>query len=403
MAQWRKTGDVYVSKNGNDNTGDGSATNPFASIQKGVDALSTGQKLIVGTGKYEEAVSNGHPTNEIIGDGLVIWDGNSLVGQITGIDKGIIRNLRIKNFYLVQASFQDCFIDNITSTILQGTVKGNILKSCTFAQNTNVGTQFRNCTFISCAWTGKWRAQSVQNCHFDENTAPEHDLNYLLSSDFNNYEMDKVNNMSLSDFQLANPNLEQNSITENPIFGDDTIDNYTLQNDSVNLGAGIDGDDIGAWGRADSFDGLSDQFLPANGAILTDVDVDGNGNFTITAPSTTGIIESAGIDLGKKYTLDIFDFFGDYDLDAGEVPDLDNVAQDPNHLTYQMKYADTEGDLETATWYQMVWGYPPQIGQDSQSNTVGNGDPDFDISTATPVEAQWVKILITLRNDGIGG
>ncbi len=50
-----RTGDFYVSKDGDDSNS-GSKDAPFATIKKGVSALSSGQTLIVKAGKYDEFV-----------------------------------------------------------------------------------------------------------------------------------------------------------------------------------------------------------------------------------------------------------------------------------------------------------------------------------------------------------
>ncbi len=49
---------IYVAKTGNDNTGDGSFTNPFLTIQKGIDIASEGQKIYVLPGTYKEGELN---------------------------------------------------------------------------------------------------------------------------------------------------------------------------------------------------------------------------------------------------------------------------------------------------------------------------------------------------------
>ena len=94
-------GDVYIATNGNDITGDGSPSNPYASFNKGMDTLAdlfsqvgaaynnTQYKLVIGSGVYEEhyvrpylhiasAAVWLHRDIVIEGDGNVIFEGKNL-------------------------------------------------------------------------------------------------------------------------------------------------------------------------------------------------------------------------------------------------------------------------------------------------------------------------------------
>ena len=45
---------IYIAKNGNDSTGDGSANNPYLTVQKGINSASTGTTLFIFPGTYAE-------------------------------------------------------------------------------------------------------------------------------------------------------------------------------------------------------------------------------------------------------------------------------------------------------------------------------------------------------------
>ncbi len=68
------TGTIYVSKNGNDVTGNGSKELPYASINKATTVGATGNIIVIGTGVWAE--SRGTSTNvyTYVGDGEVVFD-----------------------------------------------------------------------------------------------------------------------------------------------------------------------------------------------------------------------------------------------------------------------------------------------------------------------------------------
>jgi len=50
-------GKIYVSKTGNNSTGDGSSSNPYLTVQHAVDQASVGDSIIIGAGTFEEEIT----------------------------------------------------------------------------------------------------------------------------------------------------------------------------------------------------------------------------------------------------------------------------------------------------------------------------------------------------------
>lgn len=99
---------VYVSKSGNDNSGDGSSTKPFLTIQKAVDSIPKNlgghiAQVSVGAGTYSEAVNI-----EFFADGRI---------TITGASKAAVT---IKGILTVRKSAVN--IENLALTIQGGYV-----------------------------------------------------------------------------------------------------------------------------------------------------------------------------------------------------------------------------------------------------------------------------------------
>ena len=123
----------YVSTAGNDITGDGSSTNPWRSIQKGVNMIGPGDTLIVKSGRYTEEVQisnkNGTSENWITikaeTKGTVVVDANGFTNTWAGIFRldassyirisgFICRNITSHGIFICGYGNHDIRIDNNT-------------------------------------------------------------------------------------------------------------------------------------------------------------------------------------------------------------------------------------------------------------------------------------------------
>ena len=152
--------DVYVSTIGNDTVGDGTATNPYATIQKGLTYVADGGTIHIQAGKYTA-------TGNV---GLTITKNVTIVGEDqsnTTIDAQNSNNIFTVNSGITVT------IENITLANGSATNGGAIY---------NTG----NLTFINCTFTGNKASYggaiyntgtiaSLKDCNFTENRAS---LNY---------------------------------------------------------------------------------------------------------------------------------------------------------------------------------------------------------------------------------
>ena len=97
----------YISKWGNDSTGDGSANNPYKTINAGVTYLNTysgslNRILVIGTGQYiNESISvsrNSSRPIQFYGEGSVIIDGSQTNIITSTVDGDSLYNLKFNNY-----------------------------------------------------------------------------------------------------------------------------------------------------------------------------------------------------------------------------------------------------------------------------------------------------------------
>ncbi|UTB33127.1 MAG: Ig-like domain-containing protein [Methanobacterium sp. ERen5] len=95
--------DIYVSPNGDDKNGDGTASNPYATIEKGIRMTATGGTLHVASGTYQESYISIDNDIKIIGDGAdsTIIDAQGL-GRIFTITEDA--NVEISGFSFINGN-----------------------------------------------------------------------------------------------------------------------------------------------------------------------------------------------------------------------------------------------------------------------------------------------------------
>jgi hypothetical protein len=153
---FKLTGNYYVSKFGNDSWSGTSPDAPKRTIQAGLSLIPTvggTYSLIIGAGVYNESLNKDTgfgPATTIIGDGLVIIDGENanrrFTGQINSNAVYTFRNIFFRNF---------SFFNIPTSTIGQLRFENCLFYSFSMSQTNNgFYWAFSNCVFINCILQG---------------------------------------------------------------------------------------------------------------------------------------------------------------------------------------------------------------------------------------------------------
>jgi hypothetical protein len=117
---------VYVSTTGSDSTGDGSLENPFASIQRGINAITDGYGVLVAPGTYMENINFNGKNIEVLGEDretTIIYGNqeNIVVRFVTGEDSTAL----ISGFTITNGSRGIACVNNSNPRIENNVITGN--------------------------------------------------------------------------------------------------------------------------------------------------------------------------------------------------------------------------------------------------------------------------------------
>lgn len=400
-------GDVYVSSTGSDDTGNGSPSNPYATIQKGIDVASSNNKIVVGTGDYNEQVNGAGKDNVIVADGIVIMHGNENVTAFSNMGSGT--QSRLEGFYIAEyaiaidnkiANVVNCTIKESSLEDYRGTLQNCILDDVLVRATAN--TYLYNCTFINVItedFVTKTKFKEIQNCHFDSQT-----VIYIKSSNttyFNycNQEVGSVVNVDTIDYfnagvlYAAFPLFQEHGLSVLPQFSNPSKGDFSLQSSSPLIGSGSSASFIGAVGLANA-----QNIATLGGATLVNVTINGDGKYELVQGYKVGTVETEEIDVGSKRVLGKINLFANEHFETppyNAVVDKNNANTQPNQITFEMRYSDFQGDILNKPYLEFVWNKQPRV----DASGKGNGNAGFDPLSAFPINTRYVQLRITLRDD----
>lgn len=148
------------------------------------------------------------------------------------------------------------------------------------------------------------------------------------------------------------------------------------------------------------YNGLIPEFSESGGATITDLTVDATGKYTITAPATTGTLETALMDLGNIYPLENIDLFNVFDFASGEITQgvFETFSSPRMALTIKLKYGLTSAEVDDCPWLLIEYGKQPTFSGTGASR-VGNAADTFDPDTFQTITCRYMKLFITLQNN----
>ncbi|MCH2651242.1 MAG: right-handed parallel beta-helix repeat-containing protein, partial [Candidatus Marinimicrobia bacterium] len=134
----------HVSAGGSNNTGDGTAENPLATIQVAIDVASNGDSVLVGPGMYNENISwiNKHLTIIGAGSGQTIIDAQQLDNgvRIQNINNSsLFEGFTIKNGSTVSEDYPWAFGGGICMINSHATLRDIIVEDCISTWAVNLG------------------------------------------------------------------------------------------------------------------------------------------------------------------------------------------------------------------------------------------------------------------------
>lgn len=438
---FRLTGDIYVSKAGNDANNGLTKDTPKATIYGGYTAITAiAQTIIIGAGVYEENISRiGNNTN-LKGDGNVKIRGNgSNVFNVSNGGQGFT-DITFENYATMNcttvSSIVRCTFLNIPNII--GAYAGAvncIFINCTMATGATltcsycifINTYARiigcNSSYFNSASALKVSATSTGSIVSNNIMGPIVSYNGTTYADLSAFKAD--NAISATNFNLP------------PKFNNVYKYDFTLQYDSPHIGTASDGvSNIGGT----SYAKVSDMFVSpewqiANGAVYSknngadialnaaeaDIVYDGQ-DLVLAVGKTKGHVIPAPVKVAANpqvlqgINLNGIGYFNksanNGSLMNDNVPDADAypaalagaAGANPDRLSYGFRF--TDADTQPGSDVDWLNGYNGTAGAFvllelfgkpmMNSNGIGCGSPLYDPASGIELSVVWVQPKITL-------
>lgn len=395
--------DIYVSRNGSDEFGTGAPLTPFSSIQKAVDSAVNGNKIVVGTGYFNEAVNG-------LSKELIIQADGKVVMQHSGTGTAF-------SAFASNTSIEGFFIKGYQNA-LNGTV--NFLSHCTIVDSgvVNFGGVMRNVILVNGALEATTATTllnntfvnvqsgtsanntnnfvSVFDCHFDSTTVFHFSSSLLSDFDFCNQQagssiyIDTTSYANASTLHAAHSQYQASGRALQPNFNFPAYYDYTLSATSPLLDKGRFTKFIGARGLGYSY---NTNTLP--GALLNNVTVN-NGTYTLINDFRDGFIRTPVLDLKKVRRIASVRFLTELVFNTiadNQIVDFAGEGIEPNHLIYEIKFGTTMARFNQSGFKRMVWDKRPTMDKSSY----GNAETIFDFNSQKFLSARFIQLRILLK------
>ena len=200
--------------------------------------------------------------------------------------------------------------------------------------------------------------------------------------------------------------------TATPGFNDEAGGDYSLTPSPSQSILYNNASIIGYKGIEYTYDSSHPAFNIANSGVSIDDNIGTLGGLFTLDSGTTGTVISTD-DITQCITLpfstpltDAIKVFGNFSyinapLMTAERVDRDIFTATTNEevrYTLEIQYLDEVTELWNGSWIDIELDNIKGVETDSVN--VGNGNPDFDISTGNPIEAKRFRVRFTLRNNG---
>lgn len=415
---------AFTAKNGNDANPDFDPTQPKLTLTAAANSLpaNVASTVVAGAGAYAEFSLPDR--RQYMSDNLCTINGTS-TETLLGLNANT--NTSIQGWYISDLDYIYNFNTGSNAAAFEYT--GNIFVNCKFRIDmTGAGAgelriRFEQCVFINCqinyivsgtdsvkSWADYFA--SIEQGNFEGCIFISTDLvNETRESGgnpncqlFNCYvdpdssvigaEVIRYSNVqgTIDQSMFGSP-VYTNNISEDPQFSRPEYFDYTLQATSPMIGAGYGGRNITLQKAAFSFDKDNSD---VSGGTITNVTFQSSGEWTLTNPAMIGTVETDVIDLGRNRVLGKISSLGTSDY-LNDVPDFDNAATNvhfPNNLDFEMRWADLEADVSSASWEVFRFGHAPTF-----DGTRYNGEADFNWGGQSTISARYIQLRITLRPD----
>lgn len=199
---------VYVTPEGSDSSGSGTWAAPYATIQKGIDAASVGDTVVVRPGSYSGAgnrqinfngkslrlVSEAGPLQTIVDCG----QGRIAILNNAENSSTLIRGFTFRNAYVNQSG------DWATAVLFEMSNSSPVIENCIFRDNRAEGTFYTGTSGATILSSGSGRP-TVRNCLFYNNTVKSGDNATgadLIRGDYQSIENCTIANNTIDAFMI---------------------------------------------------------------------------------------------------------------------------------------------------------------------------------------------------------